>query len=195
MTPADTGFWAWALIFIAWCGIRYPAMRRARRARTLRDARDGFDIALLVLCGIALVALPVIWRVGNWPAAANHPMSWWSVAAGMLAGGGFLWLFRRSHADLGRNWSVSLEIRENHSLVTQGVYAWVRHPMYASFFLWGIMQALLIANWIAGLAGVLAIGILYAGRHRREEAMMRAAFGEAYDDYCRVTARLLPGIY
>ena len=40
-----------------------------------------------------------------------------------------LWLFWRSHSDLGLNWSVSLEIRQGHELVTHGVYRHIRHPM------------------------------------------------------------------
>ena len=54
---------------------------------------------------------------------------------------------------LGRNWSITLEIRDSHRLVTDGLYRYVRHPMYTSFWLWAIAQALLIPNWIAGLQG------------------------------------------
>jgi protein-S-isoprenylcysteine O-methyltransferase Ste14 len=43
-----------------------------------------------------------------------------------------LWLFYRSHADLGTNWSITLEIREQHRLITQGVYRRIRHPMYSA---------------------------------------------------------------
>ena len=114
---------------------------------------------------------------------------------GTLAGIAFLWLFRRSHKDLGKNWSVTLEVREGHQLVTGGVYAYVRHPMYASFLLWGITQALLIPNWIAGLAGLVAVLCLYAVRQSREEAMMRDTFGAEYDAYCARTKRLVPGIF
>lgn len=39
---------------------------------------------------------------------------------------------RRTHADLGRNWWLSLEIREGHTLITQGVFRYIRHPMYTS---------------------------------------------------------------
>ena len=59
-----------------------------------------------------------------------------------------VWLFWRSHADLGRNWSPSLQLREGHELVTGGVYRSVRHPMYASMWLWGVAQSLLLQNWI-----------------------------------------------
>jgi len=50
----------------------------------------------------------------------------------------------RTHKDLGRNWSVTLEVREQHALVTNGVYSRVRHPMYSAFWLWALAQALLL---------------------------------------------------
>ena len=53
----------------------------------------------------------------------------------------------------GRNWSVSLEIRDKRRLVTDGLYRYVRHPMYASFWMWAIAQALLIPNRWPGLPG------------------------------------------
>ncbi len=43
-----------------------------------------------------------------------------------------LWLFWRSHADLGESWSVTLELNADHRLVTRGVYRLVRHPMYSA---------------------------------------------------------------
>lgn len=49
-----------------------------------------------------------------------------------------LWLFYRSHADLSTNWSVTLELRENHQLITHGVYRSIRHPMYSAFLLYGV---------------------------------------------------------
>ncbi|MGR6430665.1 protein-S-isoprenylcysteine O-methyltransferase [Rhizobium sp. PAMB 3174] len=180
---------------VAFGAMRYPAMRRARRQKTTRDNRTPLDISLLGLCVVGLLVMPVLWRVGIFHHMADHRQSVWSIAAGIVTGITFLWLFRRSHKDLGRNWSVTLEIREGHRLVTNGVYAYLRHPMYASFFLWGITQALLIPNWIAGLSGLAAILCLYAERQGREEAMMRATFGAEYDAYCARTRRIVPGIF
>jgi protein-S-isoprenylcysteine O-methyltransferase Ste14 len=61
-----------------------------------------------------------------------------------------LWIFHRSHADLGTNWSITLAVREQHRLVTEGVYRRVRHPMYLALFLYSLGQALALPNWIAG---------------------------------------------
>ena len=191
----SASFWIWLAIVLAWVAMRYPAMRRARKQKTKVDNRTPLDISLLFLCFIGLFVMPVMWRLDGLGDVADREQSLILVLIGLMTGAGFLWLFRRSHKDLGRNWSVSLEIREDHRLVTGGVYANVRHPMYASFFLWGLMQLLLIPNWIAGLAGLVSVSLLYIVRQAREEAMMHETFGEEYVHYCARTKRLVPGIY
>ena len=105
-----------------------------------------------------------------------------------------LWLFWRSHADLGQNWSVSLEIREGHQLVTHGVYRHIRHPMYASIWLWALAQGMLLANWLAGWSMVPAFAAMYFLRTPREEQLMCESFGEPYRDYMRQTGRLFPRV-
>ena len=57
------------------------------------------------------------------------------------------WLFWRSHADLGRNWSVHVRVREGHTLVTSGVYSWIRHPMYAALLLAAAGLISVLHNW------------------------------------------------
>jgi protein-S-isoprenylcysteine O-methyltransferase Ste14 len=190
-----TSFIFWGVMLLIWCAMRYPAMRRARRQKTRVDNRTALDISLLTFCVLGLVVMPIVWRFGVFSGLADRSQNIVVLMLGAVTGLVFLWLFRRSHKDLGRNWSVTLEVREGHQLVTGGVYAHVRHPMYASFFLWGLAQALLIPNWIAGLSGLLAVLALYAVRQSREEAMMRQTFGVEYDAYCVRTKRLIPGIF
>ena len=103
-----------------------------------------------------------------------------------------LWLFWRSHADLGLNWSMHLRVREGHELVTRGVYRRVRHPMYSAIWLFSSAQALLLANAAAGWSALLTFGILYFIRVPQEEAMMCETFGQAYRDYMQDTGRLWP---
>jgi len=105
-----------------------------------------------------------------------------------------LWLFYQSHKDLGRNWSASLEIREGHTIVDWGVYKHIRHPMYAAIWLWVIVQALILPNWVAGFSGLITFGLLYFMRIGKEEAMMLEQFGKAYTDYKKRTKRIIPFI-
>ncbi len=103
-----------------------------------------------------------------------------------------VWLFWRSHADLGRNWSPSLQLREGHELVTGGVYRSIRHPMYASQWVWGVAQALLLRNWISGWSGLVLFAPLYLSRVPCEEQMMLEQFGEEYSAYMNRTGRIFP---
>ena len=139
--------------------------------------------------------MPCVYVATGFPRFANYPFNPVQGYLGIAVFLGTLWLFYRTHRDLGRNWSVSLDLRERHILVTTGVYASVRHPMYAGFWLMALAQALLVANWVAGPAGLVGFGTLFFGRVRREEEMMIGAFGEEYRSYMQRTARVIPWIY
>jgi protein-S-isoprenylcysteine O-methyltransferase Ste14 len=106
-----------------------------------------------------------------------------------------LWLFYRSHADLGTNWSITLEVREQHRLVTRGVYRRIRHPMYLALALYSVGQALVIPNWVAGPSNSIAFAILCALRIGAEERMMTKEFGDEYAAYSARTTRLIPGVW
>ena len=102
-----------------------------------------------------------------------------------------VWLFWRTHADLGRNWSPSPQLHEGHELVTRGVYGRIRHPMYASQWLWSVGEVLVLQNWIAGWAGLVLFVPLYLLRVPREEQMMLNRFGEEYRAYMDRTGRVI----
>ena len=103
-----------------------------------------------------------------------------------------LWLFWRSHSDLGLNWSATLETRKGHEIIKHGVYRRIRHPMYSAIWLFSIAQALILDNWLAGWSVVLAFAIMYFLRTPNEEEMMIDHFGSAYKDYMTETGRLFP---
>jgi len=106
-----------------------------------------------------------------------------------------LWLFYRSHADLGANWSITLEVLEKHRLVTQGVYRRVRHPMYTALLLYSVGQALVLPNYVAGLSSGVTMALLVALRIGPEERMMLEEFGKDYQEYMALTKRLVPGVW
>ncbi len=105
---------------------------------------------------------------------------------------GSLLVLWRSHFDLAANFSPSLFIRNKHSLITTGIYQRIRHPMYLSFYMWAIGQALLIDNWLAGPFGIVAFAAIYLFRVDREEQQLVEVFGDEYVKYQEVTGRLLP---
>lgn len=147
---------------------------------------------LLALVAIGSSFLPLIHLATGVLTFANYSVPIWMTALGafMLIPG--LWLFWRSHVDLGRNWSVTTELHEEQTLVTEGVYRRARHPMYSAIWLLFLPQPLLVQNWIAGFSGPLAFAIMYFIRVPYEEDMMREKFGSRYDEYMTRSGRLWP---
>jgi protein-S-isoprenylcysteine O-methyltransferase Ste14 len=64
--------------------------------------------------------------------------------------------------------------------------------MYASMWLWGMAQTLLLQNWIVGWAGLVVFLPMYVLRVPREEQMMVEQFGETYREYINRTGRVVP---
>jgi protein-S-isoprenylcysteine O-methyltransferase Ste14 len=182
----------WCVGVIAWFVIRYPHARRSKRTPAQRAENRGLEIVLLSISATGLGVIPAVYAATGMPAVADYPLHAWQVVAGALTFMASLFLFRRTHAALGRNWSVTLEVREKHALVTDGIYRYVRHPMYTAFWLWAIAQALLLPNWVAGFSGIVGFGTLYLVRVPREEQMMLDTFGTSYADYAKRTGRVFP---
>jgi len=184
----------WFLGLVGWYIIRHPFERRARKIHVRKSLFDWRERALLGAAFLGLLVIPAVYALSGFPAALDRPFV--SVVAwlGLPPLVGALWLFRRSHVDLGRNWSISLQTRDEHALVTSGVYRLIRHPMYSSFFLLSIAQLMLLPNWFAGLAGSVGAGLLYGFRVGREEQMMLETFGSEYRTYMAGTKRIVPWI-
>ena len=163
-----------------------------RRGETRTRHRSVVDAALVALTAAGLFVLPLVYLFTGWLDVADFPLPAWMGWGGTAVFAAALWLLWRSHADLGPNWSAELRIRCEHTLVTGGVYRRIRHPMYAAHWLWGIAQALLLGNWIAGPSLLVTFLPLYLLRVGREERMMREAFGEEYRRYMRRTGRVIP---
>jgi protein-S-isoprenylcysteine O-methyltransferase Ste14 len=172
--------------------IRAPHELRRRRNR-ITDRRVGWlEAVLIALVVPAMFLLPAVYALTPWLGFADYRLPPWAGLVGIAVFAGALWLFWRSHNDLGRNFSPTLHVRADHTLVVHGVYRRVRHPMYAAQWLWGMAQVLLVHNWIAGFSGLVLSVLLYLLRIPREERMMAEHFGEKYRSYTDRTGRILP---
>ena len=194
MTPAFSRF-VFVMLAIGWYLIRYEYARRSRREKIQWSDRGLRESALLLISLTGLGILPFAYVATAMPRFAAytfHPIQAW---LGLFVAIAALVMFHLTHRALGRNWSVSLDVREDHRLITDGIYRRVRHPMYSAFWLWAIAQALLLPNWVAGFSGLVGFGILFFGRIAREERMMLEAFGDDYRAYMARTGRIFPSIF
>lgn len=182
----------YAIGFAAIFAFRIVIRWRTRKNKIAMSRRTNLEMVLLAIAFTGGVLIPFLFLSTSRLAFADYVLPSW---AGWIGVGVFvfaLWLLWRSHLDLAQNWSDSLEIREGHRLVKSGVYKRIRHPMYASFLLWGFAQPLLLHNWFAGFSHLAAFSLLYALRVRREEQMMLDRFGGEYRQYMDRAGRIVP---
>lgn len=139
------------------------------------------------LAGMLLYCIDL--RLMQWSTLALPSWLRWfgfliALAALML----FYWVLR----SLGRNFSTTLTMKKDQTLVVQGPYRWVRHPMYTSFVLLWVGYLLISANWFIGLTGILGFVLAIVVRTPMEEQMMIERFGDEYHAYIKRTGRYLP---
>jgi len=80
---------------------------------------------------------------------------------------------------------------ESWNLLTEGIYARIRHPRYVELFLW-ILGYSCVANYsapyIACLVLVPALYVIVI----LEERELKVRFGDRYEEYCRTVPRFVP---
>ena len=172
--------------------IRAPINKKRKQEKMSEQNVSTQEKVILFLLLIGMFILPLIYSASSWLDFANFSLPAWAGWLGVALIAGALFVFWRAHADLGLNWSPSLEIREKHELITKGIYGVIRHPMYASQWLWVIAQPLLLQNWIAGLVNLLIFIPFYLLRVQAEELMMINKFGDQYREYMKRTGGVLP---
>ena len=95
---------------------------------------------------------------------------------------------------LGRNWSGTVTVKQEHELIRSGPYAHVRHPIYTGLLFALIGSAIVRGEW----RGVLAVLIAFAALWRKlrlEERWMIETFGDEYRRYREHTAALIPFLF
>ncbi|MBT3339070.1 MAG: isoprenylcysteine carboxylmethyltransferase family protein [Anaerolineae bacterium] len=168
-------------------GIYIPRVRDYKRKERVALVALPGDIFLELTTWVFWQFAPFFYIFGNLLSFANYSLPNWASWLGVIIFGASLWLYGRAYADLGNNWSARMEILTGQTLVSNGVYAYIRHPVYAAMFLWAIAQPLLLHNWVAGFGLIILFTPLYLTRMPREEKMMAEHFGEAYKTYMQKT--------
>jgi protein-S-isoprenylcysteine O-methyltransferase Ste14 len=96
---------------------------------------------------------------------------------------------------LGKSFSANVAIRSEQKLKTDGLFRFVRHPSYFGLLLVIVAIGIHTHNWIAFAISVIPPFAAVSYRIHVEESALKAAFGEAYEAYSRLTKRLIPAIY
>lgn len=110
----------------------------------------------------------------------------------MLCGTALRW---RAILTLKNYFTVNVAILENHRIVRDGLYGYLRHPSYTGLLIRYFGFGLAYANCLSlALIFLPMLGaILY--RIHVEEAALSEAFGDEYAEYRKATSRLIPKVY
>ena len=180
--------------FLLFIGIRMYYFRRAAREGGVMDVRDSrMSILLRLILGIPLAAVMVGYMIRPDILAFGviAAPEWVAPLGAGLTAVSFPLLIWVQHS-LGANFNTLLGIREHNSLVTHGLYRWVRHPMYSVLFLYMVGILLLTRNLLVGGFLLAAFLITIGSRLAKEEAILEEEYGEAYRSYKARTGRFLP---
>ncbi len=178
----------WIAFFIYW-QIKAANTKTTQRLEPAasRILRVFIQLIAIVLLSIHRIPLPwlylQLWPVGLLP--------FWLGAAVTIAGLLFA-VWARVH--LGRNWSRSVTIKQDHELINTGPYAVVRHPIYTGI-LTGLLGTAIALSQVRGIIAFALFFIAFWIKLRMEEEWMRSQFGEAYATYARETAALVPYLF
>lgn len=155
--------------------------------------REGWGYAVVrAISSLALIAFLVLYTINpSWMGVLSVPLPDWLRWAGIVLGAVSFVFYGWSQAVLGKAWSPHLQTRQEHSLVTAGPYARIRHPIYLAMLGFMTAIALVTANWFFIALLVVSI-IVLALRIPKEEEMMIESFGEEYKAYMQRTGGLFP---
>ena len=174
----------WVSWLVLWRVMAFRVKATAQSESPL--ARLSHVVPLLIAGFLLSVRIPIpllndrFVPLAIWPAALGAALTF----AGVLFSA---W----ARFVLAGNWSGYVQLKHDHELIVDGPYRWVRHPIYTGLILMFLGTALAVGEWRALLAVAIA-SVAFWRKLRREEALMRTAFGGSYARYAERVPALIP---
>lgn len=161
-------------------GLTRPHRDPARRGEDLRRISIGY----ITLQALILILAPLEYSIRS-PEVSSIQKE-----LGVILGLGGLFLGWLSFRGLGRNFRFYAAPRRSGTLITTGVYAKVRHPMYTAAVTMFAGYIILFGSLVS-VPLWLAFAVLYLIKSVKEERILTAKFPE-YEDYKKRTWRFIP---
>jgi protein-S-isoprenylcysteine O-methyltransferase Ste14 len=96
---------------------------------------------------------------------------------------------------LGKYFTMNITIQENHKLIKDGVYKYIRHPSYTGLIVILFGMSIIYGNLISFILVLFPLVIWIFKRIEAEERILLNHFGIEYEEYCKTTKRLIPFVY
>ena len=178
-----------AVLWLAWLAYWVFAARDVKPVRRREPWASRLLTVALTIPVALLMAAPGKWL--PWLSARFLPDTMIVDWAGLLmvTAGLALAVWARTH--LGRNWSGTVTVKEDHELVRSGPYAIVRHPIYTGLLLAMLGTAIILGEW-RGLSALCFLSAAFLLKLRREERFMAESFPDTYPGYRAQVPALVP---
>jgi protein-S-isoprenylcysteine O-methyltransferase Ste14 len=187
-------FFGFALVIVLWLGREDPGLLAERLSTPIQRGQPHWDkvfvVAVVLLFVFWLFLMPLDAVRFGW----SEVPGWLQFlgAVGLVLSIYIIFLTFRENAYLAP--VVKLQLERGQSVVSTGPYRFVRHPMYASMFLFFPATALLLGSWWGLLLCPVILGLL-VWRTTLEDRLLQNELA-GYDAYARnVRYRLIPGVW
>lgn len=188
MTARAVIGYAWMAVGLVWLITGFTTKRTVRtQAAGSRLIHAGTMIlAFLLIFDSDLAVGPLAWRF-----VPKTPLISYIGVCLTLAGLAFaIW----ARFFLGKNWSSSVTVKEDHELMQRGPYGLVRHPIYSGLLL-GMLGTALAVGQLRGLIALVLATVALRMKSSIEESFMVEQFGSRYDEYRRNVKALVPFVW
>lgn len=174
-------------------GISELGLTLFKRSGKAAQGKDRGSLGVLWLV-IGIAVFLAIYGMSAWP-QFGYRFSGASAWAGVVLFALGIALRWWAIIHLGRYFTVDVAIANDHRVVSDGPYRFVRHPSYSGVLLAFLGLGLLTRNWLSALLLVVPITAVFLWRINVEEHALSAALREEYSAYMRHTRRLVPFLY
>ena len=179
--------WVWGAFGILWLTAAFTSKRSVR----IQSSGSRLFQGGLMILGIMLMTNFRHWVMSGWLTIHLMPVTLPVFAGGFLLTVAGLLFCIWARVVLGRNWSGTVTIKENHELIVRGPYQIVRHPIYTGL-LFALIGTAFVDGYVRSFVGVLVIGFGLWLKSQTEEQFMVQQFGAQYIDYRQHVRALVP---
>lgn len=180
--------WFFPVVWIAFLLFWQVKAGNAKATTRLEGPVSRVVRSAVFLVAIVLLSAPHLPAFLYRPLLRQGLVPFYAGAAITLAGLLFA-VWAREH--LGKNWSRSVTVKQDHELITSGPYALVRHPIYTGI-LTGFLGSAIAEGQLRSLIAFVMVSAVLWFKLRLEESWMRETFGDNYAAYARRVAALVP---
>jgi protein-S-isoprenylcysteine O-methyltransferase Ste14 len=187
-------FFGFALAIVVWLARKEPELLAERMSSPMQRGQPLWDKVFVVAVMVLFVAWLILMPLDAVRFGFSEVPGWLQLmgALGVVLSFYIMFLTFRENAYL--SLVAKLQEERGQSVVSCGPYRYVRHPMYASMFLFFPAATLMLGSWWGLLLCAVLLGLL-VWRIPLEERMLENGL-DGYDEYAqKVRYRLIPRVW